>query len=131
MASGIHRTTLEVRSRGVPKDLSDPDWIVNPDLSEVEGQPKRYWKIVGDAVQLMTQAERDAVDAAAEAAQVAAEKAEAKALADGASPAMYRLQMAIAKVTQQSIWAVNNGTLTTPQSIESLVEAVKAEIDNG
>lgn len=131
MASGIHRTTLEVRSRGVPKDLSDPDWIVNPDLSEVEGQPKRYWKIVGDAVQLMTQAERDAVDAAADAARIAAEKVEAKALADGASPAMYRLQMAIAKVTQQSIWAVNNGTLTTPQSIESLVEAVKAEIDNG
>lgn len=131
MASGIHRTTLEVKSRGVPKDLSDPDWIVNPDLSAVEGQPQRYWKIVGDAVQLMTQAERDAVDAAADAARIAVEKAEAKALADGASPAMYRLQMAIAKVTQQSIWAVSNGTLTTPQSLESLVAAVKAEIDNG
>lgn len=131
MASGIHRTTLEVKLRGVPKDLSDPDWIVDPDLSAVGGQPKKYWKIVGDSVQVMTQAERDAIDAAEESARIAAEKAEAKALADGASPAMYRLQIAIAKVTQQSIWAVNNGTLTTPQSMSDLTAAVKTEIDNG
>lgn len=131
MASAIHRTTLIVKERGVPYDLVDPDWIVDPDLSAVTGHPNKYWKIVGNSVQLMTQSERDAVDAAEEAARIAAEKAEAKALADGASPAMYRLQMAIAKVTQQSIWAVNNGTLTTPQSMADLVAAVKTEIDNG
>ena len=41
------------------------EWILNPDMSAVEGFPSQYWIITGDAVTLMDQAERDAVDAAA------------------------------------------------------------------
>jgi len=45
------------------------DWIWNPNLSAVTGQPSKYWTITGDVVSLMSQAERDAVDASAETAQ--------------------------------------------------------------
>jgi hypothetical protein len=41
------------------------DWIINPDLSAVVGFAPRYWEISGDAVSLMDQASRDALDAAA------------------------------------------------------------------
>jgi len=40
------------------------DWIHSPDLSAVVGFAERYWTITGDVVTLMSQAERDAVDAA-------------------------------------------------------------------
>jgi hypothetical protein len=39
------------------------EWILEPDLSAVVGQPARYWDITGDVVSLMDQAARDAVDA--------------------------------------------------------------------
>lgn len=64
---------------------SNPDALINPDVTAVAGQPLRYWKRVVNAVELMTQGERDAVDAAALAAAIdafrdaAAEAAEAQA----------------------------------------------------
>ena len=39
-------------------------WIHNPDLSAVAGQPIKYRTVVGDTILLKTQAERDAIDAA-------------------------------------------------------------------
>jgi hypothetical protein len=38
-------------------------WILDPDLSAVEGIDPKYWKIVGDIVSEMSQSEKDAVDA--------------------------------------------------------------------
>ena len=46
----------------LPEDLSN--YISAPDLSAVAGVPVKYWKIVGDVVTEMSQAEKDAVDAA-------------------------------------------------------------------
>lgn len=43
---------------------STADWIFNPDLSAVTSFATKYWIITGDLVALMSQAERDAVDAA-------------------------------------------------------------------
>ena len=50
-------------SKGQPPPLTG-DWIVGPDLSAVAAQPSKYWVITGNTVSLMSQAERDAVDAA-------------------------------------------------------------------
>jgi len=43
---------------------SNAEWIHAPDLAAVAGFPAKYWIVTGDAVTLMDQAERDAVDAA-------------------------------------------------------------------
>ena len=40
------------------------DWVLAPDLSEVNGVSKKYWKLTGDVVSEMSQPEKDAVDAA-------------------------------------------------------------------
>lgn len=63
MASVLNKITKQyIRSVHTP-DFSPSDWIVNPDLSAVEGVPVEYWKITGDVVSEMNQSEKDAVDA--------------------------------------------------------------------
>lgn len=39
------------------------EWLINPDLSAVEGIPRKYWKLVGYGLEEMTPAEKAAVDA--------------------------------------------------------------------
>ena len=64
MANVINRTTKQyLRSVNTP-DFPVEDWIINPDLSALESVPQKYWKVVGDTVVEMDQAEKDAVDAA-------------------------------------------------------------------
>ena len=70
MADVVNRTTLTyIRSVHTP-DYPPSEWLINPDLSAVAGVEQRYWKIEKDAVVPMTQAERDAVDAAIKQAQI-------------------------------------------------------------
>ena len=64
MASVLNRTTKVYLPSANTPDYPTSDWIINPDLSAVAGQPTKYWRIVGDIVSLLTQVERDAVDAA-------------------------------------------------------------------
>jgi len=92
MANVLNRTTKEYRPSVNTPDFPESDWIINPDLSAVEGQPSKYWKIDGDTVTLMDDIERTIVDAvettaiddAAVAAKAAAEAAAVKAVTDGA-----------------------------------------------
>lgn len=64
MANVVNRTTVEyIKSVNTP-DYSPAEWIINPDLSALDDVPHRYWKVVGDDVVEMDQAEKDAVDAA-------------------------------------------------------------------
>jgi hypothetical protein len=46
---------------------SDPDAIKNPDLSAVQGVDLKYWKRVGNLIQEMDAAEKQAVDDAEQA----------------------------------------------------------------
>lgn len=64
MANVLNRVTKEYRASVNDPDYPVIDWIINPDLSAVAGWPPRYWVITGDNVSLMSQAQRDAVDAA-------------------------------------------------------------------
>ena len=66
MGNFLNRTTKAYYPsrdpNALPEDLSN--YISAPDLSAVAGVPVKYWLIVGDVVSEMTQAEKDAVDAA-------------------------------------------------------------------
>ena len=63
MATVLNRTTKQLIPSANTPDYPVADWIINPDLSAVEGFASVYWVITGDIVTLMTQGERDAVDA--------------------------------------------------------------------
>jgi len=82
MANVVNRTTVRfLRSVSTP-DFPVADWIINPDLSSVAGVPTKYWKISGDLVLEMTQAEKDAVDAAEAAATLTGVRTEGKDIVD-------------------------------------------------
>lgn len=71
MPNWVHRTTKQflrsVPSAELPEALAN--YIEEPDLSAVTGQPAKYWVITGDTISLADQATRDAIDAAELAAQ--------------------------------------------------------------
>lgn len=54
MASVLHRTTKEYRGSANTPDFPAQDWVINPDMSAVAGQPVKYWAISGDTVTLMS-----------------------------------------------------------------------------
>jgi len=57
-----------LESANTPDYSGDPDCIVNPDVSAIINVPRKYWKRVGDQVQEMSVAEKQAVDDAEAAA---------------------------------------------------------------
>jgi hypothetical protein len=70
MAIVLNRTTgltapykKDIRYSANTPDFPTQDWIINPDLSAVEGFESKYWDISGDNVLLADQATRDARDA--------------------------------------------------------------------
>ena len=72
MATVLNRTTGNSGSYPYNKDLrfsvntvefSDVDWIIEPDLTAVDGQPSKYWEISGDTVSLANTGRRNAIDA--------------------------------------------------------------------
>ena len=64
MANVINRTTLEYLVSVNTPDYPEEEWIINPDLSMVQGVPRKYWKIDVDSVVPMSQEEKDAYDLA-------------------------------------------------------------------
>ena len=66
MPRWLHRTTRQllhsVPSAELPETVAE--YIEEPNLTAVQGQPSKYWVISGDTVSLMPQAARDVVDAA-------------------------------------------------------------------
>lgn len=89
----IYDTQTNAVKKYLVSDPNDPTYPVganegalkDPSLSNVSGQPLRYWKVINNALNLMTQAERDAVDAAIAAASLSAAKLSAKSIIDGLS----------------------------------------------
>ena len=71
------------KSVNTPDYLGQPNTLINPVIDgSVAGQPIKYWKVVNSVVVLMTQGERDAVDAALAAANLASQRARAKGIFD-------------------------------------------------
>ena len=66
MPKWIHRVDKRVLNSVASADLPEPqaNYIEEPDLSAVLGQPVRYWEITGDVVSLADAPTRAAIDAA-------------------------------------------------------------------
>lgn len=62
MANVLNRTTLQYLKSVNTPDYDPADWIINPDLSAVNGVPKKYWKISGNSVLEMTPQEKSDKD---------------------------------------------------------------------
>lgn len=62
MATVLNRITKELFDSVHTPDYSAPEWLINPDLSAVEGVEAKYWKIRGDEVEEMTAEEKAQVD---------------------------------------------------------------------
>lgn len=72
MSDVVNRTTGQYLKSVNTPDYPEADWIINPDLSALGRVPQIYWKVSGDSVIEMTQAEKDTVDSAARTARDAA-----------------------------------------------------------
>ena len=64
MATVLNRTTKQLILSANTPDYPIGEWIIEPNLSAVTGFASKYWIITGDVVTLMTQGQRDTVDAA-------------------------------------------------------------------
>jgi len=63
MATVLNRISKQlIRSANTP-DYPEAAWIIEPDLSAVVGQPLKYWIITGDIISVMSQAEKNTIDA--------------------------------------------------------------------
>ena len=66
MPNWIHRTTKKqlhsVASADLPESVTN--YIEEPDLSSVIGQPVKYWVVTGDVISIVDAATRAAIDAA-------------------------------------------------------------------
>lgn len=66
MPDWVHRTTKEYLQSVSTASLQEPEanYIQNPDLSAVVGEPSQYWIITGDIVTLATPGEQVLIDIA-------------------------------------------------------------------
>jgi len=62
MADVVNRQTCEHRRSVNTPDFPEADWLINPDLSDLQDVPIRHRKVVGKEVVEMTQAEKDVAD---------------------------------------------------------------------
>jgi hypothetical protein len=65
------QTPQYVQSAHTPDFASDPDAVINPDISAVSSVPTKYWKRSGDNVVEMTAQEKASVDSAEQTARLA------------------------------------------------------------
>jgi hypothetical protein len=104
----------------------DSAWIMNPDMTAVQGVPAKYWKINGDdTVSVMDQSEKDAVDAAALPGNILAQIGQMKLavttyIAQHYDPAQ--------QITLLSLWS-EALTNTWPNRI-ALIQSVMAWVDS-
>jgi hypothetical protein len=61
------QTPVYLESVHTPDYASDPDAVINPDLSAIASIPRKYWKRSGNNVVEMTAQEKSQVDAAEQA----------------------------------------------------------------
>ena len=61
--TNVDLSDMQKVDAGISGYFSNAEWIYDPDMSAVTGQPNKYWIITGDVVTLMDQAARDVVDA--------------------------------------------------------------------
>jgi len=88
MATVLNRTTKQVIYSANTPDYPVASWIINPDLSQVQGYPTIYWTITGDVVTLQTPSQMNATDDLILQQQAAATVGEQELFGDGNDGAM-------------------------------------------
>lgn len=85
MANVLHKTRVPIDYRPSVDTPQFPevDWFRNPDISAVAAVPQKYWRVGTNPVEEMSQAEKDAVDAADVSSATSSAKASADAAIDG------------------------------------------------
>lgn len=125
MPNYVHRTDKTYLYSVSPQDLpeAEANYIMDPDLSAVSGFPSIYWIISGDTVSLMSQAERDAVDAALAAAALQADKDSEEARIDSE-----RVLVALADIIKDEINILRAEHSLADRTLQQLKNAIKANI---
>ena len=126
MSTVLNRTTKELRPSVNTPDFPVADWIINPNLAAVVGQPTKYFIITGDVVTLATPAQQATIDAAILAAQVAAARIVAKANFDVA-----RILKAIAELLVDEFNILRPLHGLGPRTFAQLRTAIRSKIDTG
>lgn len=85
MANVLNKTTspADYRQSVHTPDYDPAAWFINPDISAVVAVPTKYWVVGTNPVTEMSQAQKDAVEAAIVAAALAAAKSSATGAIDG------------------------------------------------
>jgi len=118
-ADVVNRTTKQYHQSVNTPDFPVVDWIINPDLSAVQGFPSRYWKINGDVVTLMAPVERMALD-----------DANAKAARDAEVNQLNRTNVIIAAI-KELLREINSDRPTNQRtSAADFKAAVRARLGN-
>lgn len=122
MANWVHKTTIQYLQSSDPPVSDQVNWLKNPDLTAVNGLQQKYWKVVGSAVQAMSTAERNAVDAA----ELTAVRTASKAQFDSE-----RIARAVALVMLDEVNALRAAVVPVlpARTQAQLVNAVKAKLD--
>jgi len=138
MASVLNRTTMEfLRSANTP-DFPVADWIINPDLSAVTGQPQKYWIIDppgSDTVRLATPTEQTAIDDAIAAQRTADDRAAGSGAADDSGPVGMQNRSIIEVFNQRDNFVINrldelqvamDAMKTSTGAVQNLRDAIPA-----
>jgi hypothetical protein len=122
MADVVNRTTKQYLQSVNTPDFSPAQWIINPDLSAVAGQPSKYWTITGDVITLQNAGEQAATDAAlAAAAATDAREATKDPVAATLDPVGMQTRALIEIFNQRDNYLTNRIA-----ELQSALDAVKA-----
>lgn len=127
MATVLNRTTKELRRSVNTPDYDEASWIIDPDLTQVEGFPAKYWIIEsGDIITLADTATQAAIDAALETVRITAEKESEKTRLDNE-----RVLVALGHILVDEFNQLRQLHSLPDRTFAQLVAAIKGEIDNG
>ena len=129
MGNFVHRTSKDYLYSVSPNSLPEPigNYIENPDLSAVAGEPNKYWTITGDVVTLMNQAEQDAADAAIDAQRVSDEKSVATSGTDTDRRLLGFMQVMVDEINTLR----QSAGIPPARSLQDYKTATKNNINNG
>jgi len=131
MADVFNRTTGEFIPSAHTPNFPVADWVINPDLTAVLGQPVRYWFITGttnpegqEELGVVDAATQTSIDDALAATKLAAEKAGAKTQVD-----VERVVRALIELLPGEFNILRTLHSLPDRNTAGLVTAIKANID--
>jgi hypothetical protein len=124
MASVLNRTTKQFLGSVNTPDFPPADWIINPDLSAVTGEPNKYWIIDppgSDIVRLATPAEQAVIDAAIGQATTVSDRDQASGAADDPKAVGMQNRSLIEVFNQRDNYVINR-----IEQLQTAMEDMKA-----